>query len=134
MIFLKYSAKKFVYNYSKIELINRILLKTKFYNAYHKKLELPKTFIYSCKGNTKIKDEFTYPVVLKPSNGVLYYKHPFENQGKVYKLNSFQDVCETIRQIENSGYDVDLIIQEFVPGWDSNTFYVAFYFGKDHTL
>ncbi len=123
--------KKFVFNYPTLEIVNNLLVKDNFYNAYKNDLELPKTFVYSCKQKNEIKNGFTYPIVLKAGNGVEYNKHHFDGMSKVYKIQSFDELLATIKQIENSGYSDNLIIQEFIPGDDCALFDSVFYVGKD---
>lgn len=124
--------KYYVFNYPKLEIIDNLLIKDKFYQKYGDVLDIPKTYIYEC--NSKIDEQkinnFMFPVILKPGNGVLYYEHHFEGQAKVYKLNNIEEVKETIKTIENSGYDSNLIIQEFIPGDDTKLFDSILYADK----
>jgi D-aspartate ligase len=122
---------KFVFNYPTLEIINTLLVKDNFYNAYKAELNLPKTLIYSCESKPKIIDDFKYPIILKPGDGVEYNKHPFIGQSKVYKIKTFNSLLETIKTIEDSGYKKNLIIQEFIPGDDCSLFDAVFYCGKD---
>ena len=84
--------KKFVFNCPSLAIVNKLLVKDNFYNAFKGQLELPKTLIYSCKEKTGLDQidaqGFMYPLILKPGNGVEYNKHHFDGQSKVYKLNS----------------------------------------------
>ena len=123
--------KKFVFNYPSIDIINTLLVKDNFYNKYKNELNLPKTLVYSCKSKPEIKDDFKYPIILKPGNGVEYNKHHFDGQSKVYKVKSFESLKEIVKQIEDSGYESNLIIQEFIPGDDRALFDAVFYCGKD---
>ena len=123
--------KKFVFNYPTLDIVNTLLVKDNFYNAFKNDLELPKTLIYSCKERPEIKNDFMYPVILKPGNGIEYHKHHFDGMSKVYKLKSFDELKETIKKIEDSGYADNLIIQEFIPGDDSALYDAVFYVGTD---
>ena len=127
--------KKFVFNCPSLEIVNKLLIKDNFYNAFKNQLELPKTLVYSCKEKTGLdeigKQGFMYPLILKPGNGVEYNKHHFDGQSKVYKLGSYDEVVETIKQIEDSGYADNLILQEFIPGDDCELFDAVFYVGSD---
>lgn len=122
--------KKFVHNYPNIDLLNKLLLKENFYATFGNKLSVPKTFVYSCTdriGLEQFEDSWQYPIVLKPGNGVEYYKHSFEGQSKVYKIHSFQELQNIVKQIEDSGYKNNLIIQEFIPGGDDGLCDVVMY-------
>jgi D-aspartate ligase len=124
--------KKFLFNYPTLELIDKLLVKDKFYEAFKDSgLDLPVTFIYSCKDKNKITEQFMYPIILKPGNGVEYYKHHFEGMSKVYKIKSEKELMEIIKKIENSGYEDNLVIQEFIPGDDTALFDSIFYCSKD---
>ena len=114
-----YLKKWYMFNYPSLEIMNNLLVKDKFYSTYGKRLNIPKTFIYSCKDKNKWPNDFTYPMILKPSDGVNYYKHKFPNQSKVYKIKSEEELKNVIKTIEDSGYDGNLILQEFVLGDDS---------------
>ena len=122
---------KFVFNYPSLEIVNTLLVKDAFYNAFKGELELPKTLIYSCKEKPEIKNDFMYPVILKAGNGIEYNKHSFEGMSKVYKIQSFESLKETVKKIEDSGYLDNLIIQEFIPGDDCALYDVVFYSGTD---
>jgi D-aspartate ligase len=63
-----------------------------------------------------------FPIILKPGDGIVYHDYEFPEQAKVYKLESFAEVVDTIRLIQNSGYNNSLILQEFIPGDDSMLF------------
>ncbi len=124
--------KNFLFNYPTLEIMDKLLVKDKFYEAFKDSgLDLPVTFIYSCKDKNKITEKFMYPIVLKPGNGVEYYKHHFEGMSKVYKIKSEEELMEVIKKIEDSGYEDNLVIQEFVPGDDSALFDSIFYCSKD---
>lgn len=119
----------FVFNYIDEPLMNNLLVKKNFYElcAEHG-IDTPATYFYSCLSTEPFTDEVRFPVIIKPSNGVQYYKHPFEGMQKVYKVDSYEEIHSVIETIKRSGYTDDLIIQDFIPGddtymWDS-VFYV----------
>ena len=126
---------KFVFNYPSHEIVNNLLIKDKFYQTYSDNLDVPKTFVYPCDENSinhiSDKNDFAYPVILKPSNGVEYNKHPFPGMRKVYKVQPFESLKEIVREIKNSGYAGNLIVQEFIPGDDCALYDAVFYCGTD---
>src|SRR5699024_1506124 len=82
------------------------------------------TYFYDCNQDIEFDEALNYPVIIKPSNGIEYYNHPFTGQKKVYRVNSDKEVQDTITMIKNSGYRDELIIQDYIPGedtymWDS---------------
>lgn len=119
----------YVFNYISEPLMNDLLVKSNFYKLCEEHgIDTPKTYFYSCKDEKPFTDEVTFPVIIKPSNGVEYYKNPFEGQQKVYKVDSQEEIQAVIEEIKSSGYQEDLIIQDYIPGddtfmWDS-VFYV----------
>ena len=71
-----------------------------------------------CKGKDKLPVDFSYPVVVKPANVVMYNHITFPQKKKIFKLETEESLKETIKIIKSSGYDDKLIIQEFIPGGD----------------
>ena len=135
----KYLASNYIYHTIPIKLLDRLLVKDKFYKDFKNSgLDFPKTYIYNCKDKKSInkKDikDFMYPIIIKPGDGVSYYKHKFAGQAKVYKVNTFEDLCNTIKTIIKSGYDDNLVIQEFIPGGDDQLFDSIFYCDKNHKV
>lgn len=143
--------KKFIFNYPKKEITDNMLSKESFYTNYKNifaeifpdnLVSLPKTFIYNCNSKNIFELENfiskelqkNFPIILKPSNGVKYYKNSFEKQAKVYKLNSFEEVKSIVSEIEKSGYDDTLIIQEFISGGDEGLCDVVMYANSDNTV
>lgn len=119
----------FTFNYIDEELMNNLLVKKNFYRLCEEHgIDAPATYFYSCETDDRFDEEVMFPVIIKPSNGVQYYKHPFEGMQKVYKVDSYEEIQEVIDTIKKSGYHDDLIIQDFIPGddtymWDS-VFYI----------
>ncbi len=129
--------KNYVFNTPSLDIINNLLIKENFYQKYGNILDIPKTYIYKClkdKLDLKIVNSFMYPLIIKPSNGILYHELEFPGQAKVYKVNTEEELKKVIKDIEASGYDDNLIIQEFIPGDDSRLFDCIMYVGKDHKV
>lgn len=121
-------SKYFYFNYPKLDIINNLLIKENFYLAYKDStLDLPKTYIYKCLSNQDIPIWDEFPMILKPGDGFLYHKHEFAGMKKVYKIYSNDELLKSIREIEASGYDGNLILQEFIPGGDDALFDSIFY-------
>lgn len=74
---------------------------------------------------------FAYPVIIKPSSSIQYWKHPFKGMQKVYVAESPAAAKEIAGQIFASGYADTLIIQDFVPGADSGMRVLTAYCGRD---
>lgn len=119
---------KYLMNYMDEELMNQVYIKKNFYELCKQHgLETPHTHYYSCTSDQPFNEEMMYPVIIKPSNGVEYYKYPFEGAQKVYRLNSNEEINEVILKIKASGYQDDLIIQDYIPGDDSYMWDAVYY-------
>lgn len=120
----------FVFNYMPEDLMNNLLVKSNFYKLCEEHgIDTPKTYFYSCAKKQPFTEDVLFPLIIKPSNGVEYYKHKFVGQQKVYRVESQQELDDVIRKVNESGYEEDLIIQDYIPGddtymWDS-VFYVS---------
>lgn len=123
----------YTFNYVDLPLFNSLSLKDKFYTKYQgHNIEFPKTYIFDCKENIENieKDKinsFKFPVIVKAGNGVEYFKHEFEGQAKVYKLQTIEEIIETIKKITEAGYTDNLIIQEYIPGDETYLFDAVLY-------
>lgn len=112
--------EKYIVPYIGKELKDKLIEKELFYKMCEEKgLDYPKTFIYS-KGD-EIKDfGFKYPVIIKPSDSVLYWQFPFEGMKKAYIAQNETEFKEITNSIYAGKYDKNLIIQDFIPGDDSH--------------
>ena len=121
-------SEQYVYNYPSVEVIKSLTNKETFYKTYENScLLFPKTIYYDCKLNENNFTDLTYPIVIKPANVVMYNHLYFEGKNKIYKVNSEEEFFSTISIIKQSGYTDRLIIQEFIPGDDSNLFDAVVY-------
>ncbi|MDK2563026.1 carboxylate--amine ligase [Romboutsia sedimentorum] len=112
--------EKYIVPYINSELKNKLIEKELFYQMCEEKgLDYPKTFIYS-KGDKIEHFGFNYPVIIKPSDSVLYWQFPFEGMKKAYVANNEKEFIEITSTIYKGKYDKNLIIQDFIPGDDSN--------------
>jgi D-aspartate ligase len=118
----------FVFNYISEPLMNDVLVKSNFYKlcAEHG-IEAPATYYYSCGDDKPFNEKVMFPIIIKPSNGVEYYKRPFAGMEKVYKVDSYDEIQSVIEKIKASGYKEDLIIQDYIPGDDTYMWDSVFY-------
>lgn len=120
--------KYFTFSYIDENLMNKLLVKANFYPLCKEYgLEIPETFIYSCKNNDENINFNKFPAIIKPSNGVEYLKHHFEGQQKVFKVDNIEELKKVIGMVVSSGYTADLIIQDFIPGDDTYMWDSVFY-------
>ena len=105
--------------YIDFELMDSLQQKELFYQLCEKHgIDYPKTIVYREEMGLDFPCEFSYPVILKPSNSIAYWEHPFETQNKIYKLDSREEMEMVIGQIYGAGYNDALIIQDTIPGND----------------
>jgi len=130
----EYLSKYFIFHKYSIELLNNLIEKENFYKNF-KGVYIPETYIYNILNDldfNKIKD-IKYPLILKPSDVIMYHKYEFEGQHKVYKIKNESHLLSVIEDIKNSGYTGNLIIQKYIKGDDSHLFDCVAYcdrFGK----
>lgn len=116
----KILQNSFIIPYTEKDLMTDLIDKEKFYEICQKyDIDYPKTFIYKKPTEPDHDLGFDFPVILKPSNGISYWKNPFDGQNKVFKLKNKEDLEKTVKKIFNSGYSDSLIVQDFIPGDDS---------------
>ncbi|MBE5939779.1 MAG: ATP-grasp domain-containing protein [Lachnospiraceae bacterium] len=113
-------------------LMEELQLKERFYSlAWQNGIDYPHTFVYKPEMGHDFQIEYEYPVILKPSNGVMYWEHEFPTQKKVYKIKSREELDKVIDDIYGAGYTDSLIIQDTIPGNDEYMYVLTSYSGKD---
>ncbi len=118
--------------YIPYSLMEELQLKERFYNlAWNHNINYPHTFVYKREMGHDFNIEYKYPVILKPSNGVMYWEHEFPTQKKVYKIASREELDKVIDDIYNAGYTDSLIIQDMIPGNDEYMYVLTSYSGRD---
>ena len=63
---------------------------------------------------------FPYPIIVKPAMSEEYWRHPFDGMKKVYTANTPQEALEQLGAIFGAGYPCNVLLQDMVPGDDSN--------------
>lgn len=126
-------SKNFIAPYIDIALFERLIVKEKFYEMCEKYgLDYPKTYVYKCSNNneTSLKLPFPFPVVIKPSDTVKYSKYSFDGKKKGYIAKNNDELINILAIVNASGYNDSLIIQDFIPGDDSNMRVITCYSNK----
>lgn len=62
---------------------------------------------------------FSYPIIVKPSSSILYWKYPFDGMKKVYTAGSPAEAAAILKTIYAAGYPDRVILQDRIPGDDS---------------
>lgn len=122
----------FVIPYIDEPLMNKIVLKDHFYE-YCAKLDIPhpRTFVYDCKEKTPLTYDFDYPIIAKTANSAMYHYAKFPGKRKVFKFNSKAELEEMLKNLGSSTYDYKFLVQEFIPGDDSNMRVLTCYSDKN---
>ena len=68
-----------------------------------------------------------YPIIIKPSNPVLFWSDRFEGMEKVYKVNDKSEFEKVVKLIYSTYYDDNLIVQEYIEGEDTDIWTPTFY-------
>jgi D-aspartate ligase len=106
--------------YINIDMMNELIHKEKFYEICEKTgVDYPHTFVHKKSMGMEFELPFNPPFIIKPSNGIEYWRNPFPTQKKVFKVNTKSELDDVLKNIYNSGYDDSVIIQDFIPGDDS---------------
>ena len=113
--------------YIDFDLMDSLQQKERFYQLCEKHgLDYPDTVIMKpdhCVDGELSSDfveslPFKYPIILKPSNPIVYWEHPFDTQEKVYTIKGKDQLCAVAKDIYGAGYPDDLILQDMIPGND----------------
>lgn len=124
----------FVIPYIGEDLMNEIVLKDKFY-GYLDTLDLPypKTVVVDVPNgeDVEVPAEWGFPIVAKPASSALYHYAKFPGKKKVYILHSKAELDEMLVNLRTSSYDYKFLVQEFVPGNDTNMRVLTCYSDKN---
>ena len=108
--------------YLDFELLNDITQKERFYRICEEiGIPYPKTVFLDCGDPAATVDDggLSYPVIAKPSNSAAWHYADVENQQKVYLIRSRAELDALFSRLQASNYDKLLIVQEFIPGDDT---------------
>lgn len=122
----------FVFNYADIDILESFMMKEKFYKMYKDScIDIPNTYYFDCEKDKELNYDLNFPVILKPSNVIMYNHISFEGKNKIYKIDNEKDLKEIVNRIKKSGYTDILVIQDFIPGDDSYLFDSVVYVNKN---
>ena len=132
---IKLKNDGFIFNYPSIDIMETLIMKEKFYKTYHDSvIKLPKTYYVDCSSSITLPKKITYPIILKPSNVIMYNHLSFEGKKKIYQIKSKAELTKAITKIVESGYNDYLIIQDYIPGDDSYLFDAVAYVNSNHQV
>jgi len=106
--------------YISVDMMNELIHKEKFYAMCEKAgIDYPATFVHRAETGSGFELPFEGPYIIKPSNGIEYWRHPFPGQKKVFREETREGLVKTLSAIYGSGYGDSIIIQDFIPGDDT---------------
>lgn len=112
--------KNVVTPYIDSSLMETLIHKERFYALCEEHgIDYPSTFIHRREMGHDFTLPFEPPYIVKPSNGVAYWEHPFPIQNKVYKAKDRAHLEQILDEIYGSGYPDTIVIQDFIPGDDT---------------
>lgn len=118
--------------YIDFELMDSLQQKETFYKLCEKHgVDFPGTLIYDRSMGLDFEMNFPFPVILKPSDSIQYWEHPFETQNKVYTIKDRNELEKVIQDIYGAGYTDKLIIQDMIPGNDEYMRVLTCYSDRD---
>lgn len=114
------------------ELLMQLSIKESFYQVCTAHgFSFPKTTTCSYENHENIQLPFDFPVIIKPSNSVAYWNCRFPHKKKVFVAESREEFQDILNAIYSSSYKDHLILQEYIPGDDSNMRVMNCYCGRD---
>ena len=122
-----------------ILLLKRLINKVSFYEVCEEfGLPYPKTFILTPDlledGRFTQELPFEFPVALKPANSVAWLSVDFEGRKKAFIIEDRAEFDKIVERIYQAGYNYEMIVQDFIPGDDSNMRVLNAYVDKDHNV
>lgn len=115
-----------------IDLMHALISKERFYQLCEESaVDYPDTFIHYMDMGSDFDLPFDGPFIVKPSNGIEYWRHPYLTQKKVYKVDTRKELEDVLEDIYGSGYREAVVIQNFIPGDDTFMRVLTSYSGKD---
>lgn len=125
----------FIIPYIDEELMNKLVLKENFYKTCKEYgLDYPETLICSYDNYKDIVIPFKYPIIIKPSNSVMYWQSKFEGKKKIFVSHSEKETRDILERVYGSTYRDTLIIQEYIPGDDTALRVLNAYVDSNHKV
>lgn len=129
-------SKTFICPYVDYDLLKSLNNKESFYKiADEHQLPHPLTKIITksmYENNEDMDVPYEYPVALKPANSVEWLDIHFEGRKKAFTIHSEDEFKDIVGKIYDNGYTSDLILQDFIPGDDSNMRVLNAYVDQNH--
>lgn len=113
-------------------LLTRLSIKENFYQVCTEHgFAFPKTAACTAENYRDAALPFDFPVIVKPSNSVAYWNASFPHKKKVFVAENREELDAILAAIYGSSYQDPLILQEYIPGDDSQMRVMNCYCGRD---
>jgi len=103
---------------------NKLVKKDYFYQICKElNIDYPKTHVIDCSKKIDEMDlnfDFDYPIIAKPADSNIYHYVNFPGKKKGFKFNNKNELITMLKKLSTSSYKDKFIIQDFIPGYDSN--------------
>ncbi|WP_414045220.1 carboxylate--amine ligase [Macrococcus equi] len=130
-LLIKHEARlreHFTFNFPTQELFNRLYYKKNFYETVASfGLDIPATYHFNLATLETFNEPIRFPVIIKVDDGTAYFNLKFKEKQKIYVLDSYEEINQTIELLHNNGYREDIIIQEFIEGSDQDLWDIVYY-------
>lgn len=123
-----YLRQYYKFNIPTPEVRDQLFYKKSFYK-YCKRhgIDVPKTVFYDCANPGTLEVDFQFPLVVKPSDVVAYQTAGLHAVNKLHFIEDEDHLKSVLQEVIDAGYKSDMIIQEYVPGDDSNMWDAVYY-------
>lgn len=122
----------YLFNCPSSEIMQLLSRKESFYALCDKcGFDYPKTTVVTKEDYPMKELGFDFPVIVKASNSVEYWKCEFKGKKKVFIAADVMEYIRILDAVYSSGYNDSMTIQEYIPGDDSNMRVLNCYVGKD---
>ncbi|WP_299446132.1 carboxylate--amine ligase [uncultured Phycicoccus sp.] len=120
--------------YIDLDLLDRVVRKDVFYGILDEVgVPYPATVVVDMATDAGEERDlpFGFPVVAKPADSARYHYASFEGKKKVFVCDTPEQLEDTLRRVRASSYDGNLLLQEFIPGDDTNMRVLTCYSDRD---
>lgn len=124
----------YVVPYIDFDLLDDITQKRRFYEICDQlDIPYPQTWYFDCSDRTLEMpvQEFSYPLIAKPSNSAQFQEATIAHKKKIYEIQDADELTRVWKSIRDSDYDNLLVIQDFIPGGDENIHTLTLYANED---
>ena len=122
----------YLFNIPSPQVRDQLFYKKAFYEyCAQEGIDIPKTVFYNCAQPADVDLDFTFPVVVKPSDVVAYQMAGLHEVNKLHFIDNQDQLQAVLDEVQAADYQSDLIIQEYIPGDDSQMWDAVYYGSQD---